>query len=880
MSTTASPTDDASPRRPSSDREIDETVLPAESENTAYSIDLDALLGGGGGIKDDDGDLTLDDTEPFDTVRSSDVDGPSDFTQNMEFWMRTRLPLERQKKRSPSANTAAAQTAPEEDAVEENTLPLPPPRSSAPTSFDSRDHVSDSEGEEDNDEHDDAAGSEHGSYEYGQSEQGEDTREVAAAAMQDLHGYVISDEDTFMPPGSRRGSSTIGDDNDDASGSQQGSIDEQIDILSSMDDVNEEDYRSGPASPAPRQEEWGREITPAHPRTSWLQPTVEDHEDTPPPLSNRPSPRSGGVRAPEVRIEDYEDHLRKNEEARRRAGLAAQESAANSRTSSSKNDSDEDADDLRAQIKRLRNELERQREDFTSQIASLEKQLHRTRAERDEARENEQRRVRDLNAQHNDRAQDLEDHWQRRLAMAQERYDQDVQEQKAAFALVKSSFESRLSATESGLQAQFAQKDAELDAARSAHRQELEQQRAGHDAKVASLDDRIKGLQQQAALATGDRPGSPTSAELALAQQQKAESDARIAELEARLGATLAHLETARASSLSSSFHSDSARLADERRQTDELLERSRCQVEDLETNMALLQEQLGLARRETDGLRRDADAARESARVLRDELREAQGRVADGTRRVGVLERARDEDGDMAEAARRDVVRMLENVRGELVTEKARVRELEGLVDRVRGEKEGVRKRAEEAVRVAGTRLNGERIEKAGLRRALDGLRTEVETLRSAIEGRKKELSSSTDEPDGVYADEHTDTFSSPDSRSSELESLRRALRDADLSAKAAQEDARRAREETTALKEDFISVNHAMDERMLQALRTREKEWRRKMDALEKEKKVLGRALLHQWGREEVGEGEPQGYRYKFVKKSHAAVGRGEPR
>lgn len=202
----------------------------------------------------------------------------------------------------------------------------------------------------------------------------------------------------------------------------------------------------------------------------------------------------------------------------------------------------------------------------------------------------------------------------------------------------------------------------------------------------------------------------------------------------------------------------------------------------------------------------------------------------------------------------------------------------MEGLVDRVRGEKEGVRKRAEEAVRVAGTRLNGERIEKAGLRRALDGLRTEVETLRGAVEGRKKELSSSTDEPDGVYADEHTDTFSSPDSRSSELESLRRALRDADLSAKAAQEDARRAREETAALKKDFISVNHAMDERMLQALRTREKEWRRKMNALEKEKKVLGRALLHQWGREEVGEGEPQGYRYKFVKKSDAAVERGK--
>ncbi|KAH7042678.1 hypothetical protein B0J12DRAFT_673726 [Macrophomina phaseolina] len=724
---------------------------------------------------------------------------------------------------------------------------------------------------------------------------------MAAAAMQDLHGYVISDEDTFMPPrDSRRGSSTIGD--DDERGSRQGSIDEQIDILSSMDDVNEEEYRSVSASPAPRQDERKRD-TSAPSRASWLQPTVEDHEDTPPPLSNRPSPRGGGgARAPEVRIEDYEDHLRKmNEAARKSAALDVRDSASDSRTtpSSSKNDADADTDadpdDLRAQLNRLRNELARQKDDSASRISNLEQQLHRAHAERDEARSNEQRRVRDLTARHDERARDLDDHWQRRLAAQQARAEHDAQEQASAFALVRSSFDARLAASETALLARLAQKDAELDTARTAHAQELEQLRAGHDARVASLEARVGDLQAARAdrrsgggddQHLGGRDSSlPVTVEQTLAQQK---ADARIAELEARLAAAQAHLEAARAEqSLSSSFsYSDAGKGLGGRvggnstkhhhQAEDELLERSRRQVEDLETSLELLREQLGFARRETEGLRRDADAARESARVLRDELREAQARAAEGERRAGGLERAREEDGEMAEAARRDVVRMLENARREADAERARARELEKLVERMKGEKDGVRKRAEEAVRVAGTRLNGERIEKAGLKRALEGLKAEVEELRGTVEARKKGFEDVEGREGGAaferMGNEHTDTFSSPDSRSSELESLRRALREAGLAAKDAQADARKARAEMAALKEDFESVNRAMDERVVQLLRTREKEWRQKVEALEKEKKALGRALLHEWGREEVGECEPQAYRYKFVKKGGA--------
>lgn len=919
----AAPDVSSSPvRSPTADREIDETFLPQDEDregegndennhddNTAYSIDFDALVGGSGGGRrrgghpDHDDDLTLDDTEPFDTLRSEDVDGPSDFTQNMEFWMRSKFspPQAQQQRGKRMANAdpgATPETAAgrierddgdddENEGMVGNEDTLPPTRT--PTeSFDTqRDHVSDSEGEggDVSKEGEEEEGEHEGSFEYRQSEN-ENTHEIAAAAMRDLNGYVISDEDTFLPPNSQPGSTADENEGDRGERSRSGSIDEQIDILSSMDEGVEEEYRSVSASPALAQGEWRTERrTPSVvQRASWLQPTVEDHEDTP-PLSARPSPRNGIGRSPEVWLGGYEDKLPKQRRMESISTASPRPTLRNHPRYTPRKVSEEDVDDLRAQIRRLQAELERQCGDFTAKIANLESQLQRTRTERDEARENEQRRVRDLISQYDERAQDLEEHWQRRLATAQERYEQDVQEQKASFALVKSSFESRLAATESGLQAQLARKETELDAVKGASKQELEQQRAGNDAKVAALEERIKELessQQQQTSGETSAHATPSSAINQALTQQKAESDARIAELEARLSTTQSQLEAARTSSSEAAL-SDSMHLADERKQTDDLLARSRQQIADLEANLQLLQSQLALARRETDEMRRAADTAREGARVLRSELGRSQELVEERGRRLEEVAREHEADTDMAERARRDAERMLEE-RVRAAERKAKV-----LLERGVAEKESevgeMRRRAETAVRKAQTMLNGERIEKAGLKRALEGLKEEVEVLRKQVEERKKDSgaaaapSSSTSPsnhpspPDAAEEitrshDDGDDNTTSP--RSSELELLRRALRDATTATKEAREDARRAREESAALREDFAEVNRAMDERVVRLVRAREKEWRGKVEALAAEKRALGRALLHEWGREEVGEGEPQAYRYKYVERN----------
>ncbi|OJD32957.1 spindle pole body associated protein [Diplodia corticola] len=935
-------------RSPTADREIEETFLPQEEseddeedersdedyhdgDNTAYSIDFDALMSGGGsggrrrGRHDnDDDDLTLDDTEPFDTLRSEDVDGPSDFTQNMEYWMRSRFspPQAQQQQQQqnqrgkrivsaagPTLSQKLAAQMDQEDVEDErptgNHDTLPPTRT--PTaSFDTqRDHVSDSEGEEgghvgrEGEEDGEHREEGEGSFEYGQSEHGEDTREITAAAMRDLNGYVISDEDTFLPPHSQGGSTVedkhSGDDNG-GEGSQEGSIDEQMDILSSMDEGVEEEYRSvsASASPVPVQGEWKPRRTPSFAqKASWLQPTVEDHEDTP-PLTARPSPRNATGKVPEVWLEEKLPKLREMENAANRKltrpSLTSHPSLTSQNRYTPRKVSEEDVEDLSSQIRRLQGEIDRQHKDFTTQIVTLESQLQRTRHERDEAHANEQRRVRDLNTQYNDRTKDLEEHWQRRLATAQEHYEHDVQEQKASFALVKSSFDSRLAATESGLQAQLARKEAELDAVKEASKQELEQQRAGHDARVATLEDRINELRSQQQRAqestSADTPPSP-AIEQALARQ-KAESDARIAELEARLRTTQSQLEATRtpSSPTAASPSSNAAHLANERRRQtgddDALLARSKRQVEDLQANQQLLQSQLAMARRDADELRRDADAAREGARVLRQELARAQDLLEDKGRRLEEAAAAREKrEADVetaAERARRDAERMLR--------ERVRAAELKA----AEKEKEvgEMRRKAEAAVRKAQTMLSGERVEKAGLKRALEELKAEVEALRGQVEERRGGAAAapaaaaaaapaaSSSSPNHHAPDAAGDLTnrSSPSPhdddtspRSSQLELLRRALRDATTTTKEAREEARRAREESATLKEDFAEVNRAMDERVVRLVREREKEWRGKVEALTAEKRALGRALLHEWGREEVGESEPQVYRYKFA-------------
>ncbi|KAK4502063.1 hypothetical protein PRZ48_007874 [Zasmidium cellare] len=67
----------------------------------------------------------------------------------------------------------------------------------------------------------------------------------------------------------------------------------------------------------------------------------------------------------------------------------------------------------------------------------------------------------------------------------------------------------------------------------------------------------------------------------------------------------------------------------------------------------------------------------------------------------------------------------------------------------------------------------------------------------------------------------------------------------------------------------DDMKLVNAELDARITEKMQRREKYWREKLEEADKERALMAKALLHQWGREEVGIDSPQMYAYKYLKR-----------
>ncbi|KAL8731990.1 MAG: hypothetical protein Q9181_004106 [Wetmoreana brouardii] len=73
-------------------------------------------------------------------------------------------------------------------------------------------------------------------------------------------------------------------------------------------------------------------------------------------------------------------------------------------------------------------------------------------------------------------------------------------------------------------------------------------------------------------------------------------------------------------------------------------------------------------------------------------------------------------------------------------------------------------------------------------------------------------------------------------------------------------------------AVKKENEEINREMDKRTEKLMEEREREWRRRIKVMFKEREVMAKALMGAWGREECGEtngGGKQKYRYKYVDK-----------
>jgi hypothetical protein len=64
-----------------------------------------------------------------------------------------------------------------------------------------------------------------------------------------------------------------------------------------------------------------------------------------------------------------------------------------------------------------------------------------------------------------------------------------------------------------------------------------------------------------------------------------------------------------------------------------------------------------------------------------------------------------------------------------------------------------------------------------------------------------------------------------------------------------------------------DQEALNIQLDSKIAEAVRNREQYWKQRLEKADEERKLMAKALLHQWGREEVGIESPQRFAYKYT-------------
>jgi hypothetical protein len=89
-----------------------------------------------------------------------------------------------------------------------------------------------------------------------------------------------------------------------------------------------------------------------------------------------------------------------------------------------------------------------------------------------------------------------------------------------------------------------------------------------------------------------------------------------------------------------------------------------------------------------------------------------------------------------------------------------------------------------------------------------------------------------------------------------------------AELETKAALREKQKVSTELKMLIEKTDAINVQFDKAVNELMREKEREWRARFQALKKERGVMSKVLMKEWGEKECGTMEPnQGYRYKYV-------------
>ncbi|KAK0928352.1 hypothetical protein LTS16_002557 [Friedmanniomyces endolithicus] len=151
----------------------------------------------------------------------------------------------------------------------------------------------------------------------------------------------------------------------------------------------------------------------------------------------------------------------------------------------------------------------------------------------------------------------------------------------------------------------------------------------------------------------------------------------------------------------------------------------------------------------------------------------------------------------------------------------------------------------------------------------ALGAAKNTVDTARNELERQQSQLNEAVLERDAAQ-DTLAELQAKQSTMDSDLQQSRSDLETAQADLATSHSHLATANADLTVLREhlaDSEAVNAALDARVSDAMRKREVHWLSKLAESERERRAMAKALLHQWGREEVGVDEPQGYAYKYL-------------
>lgn len=281
---------------------------------------------------------------------------------------------------------------------------------------------------------------------------------------------------------------------------------------------------------------------------------------------------------------------------------------------------------------------------------------------------------------------------------------------------------------------------------------------------------------------------------------------------------------------------------------------REKMELEKMEHSQQIrgLEQDLGLARRGRDN-------AEETARVHREELEEqSETHEEEVARFREELKKARDTGTDVAALEAR-----LKEANDHMATLRSANNEANETISNLREKLSNAKQGHDEESEIAAADRSRAVELAANLQRQVHELKQQVRDDRSEEEMEQlkrrhaQARQTSQDEIDVVRA---------------ELESKQTELNEAILERDEAK-DALQSREsnesDLQAEIDDMKLVNAELDARITEKMQRRETYWRDKLEEADKERALMAKALLHQWGREEVGIDSPQMYAYKYLKK-----------